>query len=174
MYHKRYHNKRGQIAGQVFIYVMAVIVIGVIALIGYNAIHTIITKSCNVERANFKLDIEKDIETYTSDGSVWVEKINVPCGYDTICFVDASKIGDSSFTCNNKIIQNSVQQGNPQNMFVMAGQNTVQLGYSDLISLGSPYTDAALPPSCLCIKQRNNKFYITFNGKGSSIEVSAS
>jgi hypothetical protein len=169
---RKKRNNKGQIAGQVFIYIMAVIVIGAIALIGYNAINKIISKSCDAERANFKLDIEKDIETQTSDGSVWVEKIDVPCGYDTICFAGTSMIGNPAFDCPNRIIRDSVRNGIQQNIFVMSGQDTIQLGYSELISLDSDHTDPL--PSCICIKQRNSKFYITFSGRGSSTEISAS
>jgi hypothetical protein len=161
-------TKKGQIAGQMFVYITAVIVIGVIALIGYLAINKIVQKSCDAERATFKTDLENYIETHTSGGSVYPEKINVPCGYDTVCFVDASKIGDAAFTCdNNKIIQDSVRKGIQQNMFVILGQETKQLGYSELITIGG-----ADSSKCLCIPQRNSKFYITFNGRGSSTEIS--
>jgi len=172
MYNKMLkRNKKGQMAGQVFIYITAIIVIGVIALIGYNAIDKIVKKSCDADQATFKLDIENEIESRTSDGSVYMEKLNAPCEYDTICFVDASIINSPvarvSFQCtNNTIIQNSVRQGIQQNIFVISNQQTKQLGYSELISS----TD---PSKCLCIKERSNKFYLTFSGRGTSTEISA-
>jgi hypothetical protein len=166
------HNK-GQMAGQVFIYITAIIVIGVIALIGYNAIDKIVKKSCDADQATFKLDLENEIESRTSDGSIYPEKLNAPCDYDTICFVDASFINDpqkwSGFTCaENSIIKDSVKQGIQQNIFVISNKQTKQLGYSELISISG--TDSN---KCLCITERNKKFYITFSGRGISTEISA-
>jgi hypothetical protein len=47
---------------------------------------------------------------------------------------------------------------------------TIPVGYSELISL-----DATLKTKgCLCIKQRTGSFQITFNGLGSSTEISGS
>jgi hypothetical protein len=150
---------------------MAVIVIGGIALIGYKAIGTISDKSCQAEKASFKIDLEGLIEKYTSYGSVNRKTINSPCEYDTVCFVDVSKIGinDGSFTCPNRIIQDSVTNtgGIEANMFVLSNKRTISIGYSDLITLNSSDRN-----SCLCIEQRNKNFYITFSGKGSSTEIS--
>jgi hypothetical protein len=152
-------------------YIMAVIVIGGIALIGYNAVKSITTKSCDAEKATFKTDMEGLIEKYTSYGSVNKKTIRAPCGYDTICFVDASRLGVGlgGDRCDNYLIMDSVKNNIQQNIFVMSNQHTIPLGYSDLISLNS--TDKT---GCLCINQRNKNFYVTFNGRGSTTEISRS
>jgi hypothetical protein len=164
-------NLKGQIAGQVFIYMMAVIVVGAIALIGYKALTTISDKACQAEKASFKIDIENMIEKYTSDGSITPEKINAPCQYDTICFVDTSMIGnaDNEFQCTeNYLIWDSVNSGIRQNMFVISNEHTIPIGYSELISLNS---EDGQNRKCLCIKQRNKNFYIRFVGRGSTTEI---
>jgi len=160
---------KGQIIGQVFIYMMAVIVIGGIAIMGYYAINKIVTKSCDVEKATFKIDMDGLIEKYTSYDSGDRKTIKAPCGYDTICFVDASRIPDGSASCTeNILIQNSVLNHIQQNIFVMSSDRTIPIGYSELISLNS--TDTG---HCLCIKQRNKNFYIRFLGRGSTVEISS-
>lgn len=165
-------NNKGQVAGQIFIYIMAVIVIGAIALVGYNAISKVLTKSCDAEKAVFKSNIEELIEKYTSYGSVNKKTIKAPCEYDTICFVDSSvsKIGAPSadktnFDCENKLIKDSVQSRSETNIFVKSNDRTIPVGYSDLISLSNKMR-------CLCIESKNSNFYMTFNGKGSSAEIS--
>jgi hypothetical protein len=165
--------KKGQIAGQIFIYMTAVIVIGGIALIGYSAIKNITTKACNAGEITFKTDIEWLIEKHTSHGSSEKETLRAPCGYDEICFVDASKIGvalsDGGISdCENNIIKDSVVEGVEQNIFVISNGKTHSIGYSQLISLSA--TDNT---GCLCIQKRNNNFYILFNGQGSSSEIHA-
>jgi hypothetical protein len=168
--HTMKRKTRGQIVGQVFIYMMAIIVIGGIAIMGYYAINKIVKKSCDVEKATFKMDMEGLIEKYTSYDSGDRKTIKAPCEYDTICFVDASRIGPTTeFGCNdNKLIYNSVRESVQQNIFVMSSDRTIPIGYNELISLNS--SDAK---TCLCIKQRNKNFYIRFLGRGSTVEISS-
>ena len=159
---------RGQIAGQIFIYIMAAIVIGGIA---YSAIQSIFAKTCDAGKVTFKADMDSMIEKYTAYGSVNKKLFAAPCDYETICFVDKNAIGNNHpstpFSCDNQIIQDSVTSTDKieQNIFVISGKKTTGLGYSDLITL-------AVPEKCTCITQRNNNFYITFKGKGSSVEIS--
>jgi hypothetical protein len=164
--------RKGQVAGQIFIYIMAVIVVGGIALIGYSAIKGIVSKSCDAEKLTFKSDMESLIEKYTSYGSVNNKVITAPCDYDTVCFVDSSKMGTDLTLCTtNNIIKDSIRvgssDGSSKNIFVISGGKTIGIGYSSLISL-----PLAQQNNCTCIKQRNKNFYITFNGKGSSAEIS--
>lgn len=168
----RHKKNRGQIAGQIFIYMLAVIVIGGIALVGYKAIDTITTKVCQAEKATFNNDIESLIEGAISYGSVNKKSIKAPCGeYDTICFVATSEIlnGPETRALNcpeSRIIEDSVDNGIEQNIFVLSNKRTIPIAYSDIISLNSTYES-----KCLCIKQRSGKFNIVFSGKGSSVEL---
>ncbi|HEY9703722.1 MAG TPA: hypothetical protein V6C58_14840 [Allocoleopsis sp.] len=168
-------KRKGQIAGQIFIYIMAVIVIGAIAIIGYSAIDKVLNKSCDAEKAVFKTNLEELIEKYTSFGSVNKKTIRAPCEYDTICFVDSSitsfdtpKILKDNFICANRLISDSVKSGSETNIFVKSNDKTIPIGYSQLVSL----TDAD-KNKCLCIPAKNGNFYVTFTGKGTSAEIVA-
>jgi hypothetical protein len=162
-------NSKGQIAGQVFIYMMAVIVIGGIALVGYSAIKNITGKSCDVEKITFKSDMENLIEKYTSYGSVNKKTLRAPCEYDTVCFVDATMIGSDAtgFSCANRMIADSVANNVEQNIFVISNKKTIPIGYSTLVRL-KPENQG----TCLCITQRSKNFYITFEGFGSYTQIS--
>ena len=167
-------KKKGQVAGQVFIYMMAIIVIGGIAIIGAGAIKKILVKSCDTEKASFKTDMLLLIEKYTSYGSVNQKTIKAPCEYETVCFVDSKDIGTTPPTtltsCPKPIIRNSVSKGNEPNIFVISNSLTIPVGYSDLISLNSTYKGVG----CLCVNQRSGSFHITFSGMGSSTELTGS
>ncbi|MGV8172156.1 MAG: hypothetical protein ACP5OA_05700 [Candidatus Woesearchaeota archaeon] len=165
--------RKGQIAGQVFIYIMALIVIGVIIIIGYKAIGTFSSKTCTAERINFNSNIINLIEKYNSYGSVNIKSVKAPCDYDTICFVDSRRINfdnnnaDFNFLCpENPIIKNSATTGARQNIFAVSNDRTISIGYSDLITLA----DATV--LCTCINQTGGNFKIKFSGKGSSTEIS--
>ena len=162
-------RKKGQIAGQVFIYIMAVIVIGGIALVGYNAIKKITNMSCSAEKASFNTDIIGLIEKWNSDSNVWPVTLKAPCEYDTVCFVDTTDLNppNQDNHCSNALIRDSIKRGNLQNIFVISNAITIPIGYSDLVSLNNTDKNSG----CLCIKQRNKNFYITFYGHGSSTEI---
>ncbi|MGV8086305.1 MAG: hypothetical protein ACP5N1_01615 [Candidatus Woesearchaeota archaeon] len=168
----KHKKNRGQIAGQVFIYMLAVIIIGGIALVGYKAIDAITTRVCQAEKATFNNDIESLIEGAISYGSVNKKSIKAPCGeYDTICFVATSEIlsapSTGTFSCSeSQIIKDSVDNRIEQNIFVLSNKRTIPIGYSDIVSLNTTYDS-----KCLCIKQHNGKFDILFSGKGSSVEI---
>jgi len=169
--------RKGQIAGQVFIYIMALIVIGVIIIIGYKAIGTFSSKTCTAEKVNFNSNIISLIEKYNSYGSVNIKSVNAPCDYDTICFVDSKHISfdnngaDFGFECaENPIIKNSAMNGARQNIFAVSNDRTIAIGYSDLISLADATETAGI--LCTCINQTAGNFKIKFSGKGSSTEIS--
>lgn len=165
----RNKKRKGQIAGQIFTYILAVIVIGGIALVGYNAIKSITTKACQAGKVTFNNNIEGMIEKYSSYGSVNIKELKVPCDYTTICFVASDVISDPTlpFDCDNKIIYESVLNNVKQNIFILSDKRTISIGYSEIISLNS--TDTG---ECLCIEQSNGRFDIAFRGKGSTTEIS--
>lgn len=159
-------QKKGQIVGQIFIYIMVVIVVGVIMLFGYNGIQNILEKKCQVEQLQFKTDIENMIGKYNGYGSVEIKTITTPCDYDEVCFVsvDANKAG---FGCDaNGIIKSAYDEHVKQNIFVVSKGRTFPIGYSNLLTTNKTQ-------ECTCVKQKNGNFYLKFIGQGSHTNVTA-
>ena len=154
-------DKKAQIIGEIFTYILAAVVIGVIVLIGYWAINNITQKSCQVEQLNFKANIESLIEQYSSYGTFKKEILSAPCDYDTICFASADNVTNKDLlkNCSNPIIISSVQSGTLNNIFAISHRATFPIGYSAKVGL----TD---PAGCTCINSRSNNFYMTFSGEG--------
>lgn len=154
-------DKKGQIVGQVFIFIMVAIIIGVIVLIGYNAISKTLSKSCQIEQISFKTKIESLIERSNGYGSVTRQSIIAPCQYETVCFVDATEIGTANALneCENKIIQRSVVDGELKNIFVSTSKKTVPIGYSPLLRTDNPN-------NCTCINQKSKNFQFILIGIG--------
>lgn len=151
---------KAQVVGQIFVFIMAALIIGVIMLIGYNAISGTISKQCQIEQLSFKTKIESLIDRSNGYGSVTKQSLIAPCKYETVCFVDATKIGSDLDGCNNKIINRSSLSGDLKNIFVSTKTKTVPIGYAPLLRLNNT-------ENCTCITQKNKNFYITFAGKGS-------
>lgn len=79
--------KKGQIQGQVFIYILTLIITAAILLYGYNAIKGLNENAEQVEFIQFKEDLEKDFKTISSDyGSVKTKTYSVPSKVKEICF----------------------------------------------------------------------------------------
>jgi hypothetical protein len=81
--------KKAQIQ-QVFIYLMALLVIGFIVIIGYRMVNKLLGQSCDIEEQKFNTQLVKSIEGAARYGSVTEAKITRPCDYERLCIVDAN------------------------------------------------------------------------------------
>lgn len=88
-------NKKGQIQ-QLFIYIMAIIVIGFLVLFGYRMIDKLFNQKCDVEQQSFYTQLGQDLGRSTRYDSISEGKLTKPCNYEQICFVD------KKFFINNK------------------------------------------------------------------------
>jgi hypothetical protein len=152
--------KKAQIVGQIFIYIMAVIVIGAIVLMGYWAVKNTVSKACQVELIAFKTELERLIIKGTSFGSLNNEVLKVPCNYDRVYFVDSGWIGQSpppnTFCDGNRIVRQGIRFGRDD---VFLGNN---VKVTPIISSGK----ISAMRGCARINSTNGNFYITFSGNG--------
>ena len=117
-------NKKAQISSQVFIYVLAVVMIGLLLFIGVKAISTLITKFQNVNTESFKSGFQSDVETVARQyGSVKKVELDLAGKYDQICFVDAmdenNMFNFDVSVVENALIKSSVISGAKENVFLM-------------------------------------------------------
>jgi len=88
--------KKAQIQGQVFIYILTLIITAGILLYSYNAIKVINENANKVELVNFKDSLKQDFEKMSSDyGSSETETYTVPSKIKKICFYQ--NIGEEPF-----------------------------------------------------------------------------
>jgi hypothetical protein len=91
-----FDNRRAEIAGQIFIYIVAIVVVGFIIVYGYSAIRSFKEKGEQVEFITLKSDIQAAIKSIASDyGSVKRPDISIPGKYTKVCFMDKSKKGQA-------------------------------------------------------------------------------
>ncbi|MBW2967496.1 hypothetical protein KY362_03345 [Candidatus Woesearchaeota archaeon] len=82
-------SRKGQIAGQIFIYIIAVVVVGLIIVYGYSAIKGFTQRGEEVEYIGLKTNIENAVKGITSDfGSIKRPDITIPGKYEYVCFVN--------------------------------------------------------------------------------------
>lgn len=96
--------KRALIVGQIFIYILAIIVFSLIMLFGFNAIRNILQTGEKAQFVDFKTTLENEIRTITSQyGDVMVfddrNQLRVPGNYKELCFIDIDSNPASSAIC---------------------------------------------------------------------------
>jgi hypothetical protein len=78
--------KKSQIAGQIFVYVLSLIIIGLIVLFGYRAVNMIMDYQVKMDEINFMTRFEEAISK-TDYKDVEIKTFKVPGKYRKICLV---------------------------------------------------------------------------------------
>lgn len=85
-------NKKAQIQTQIFVYVLATIIIGAILLYGYRSIFMMREKGEQIDLISFKSEVQEEIIKMSNDyGSSRIVKFRTPSSSQEICFIDLSK-----------------------------------------------------------------------------------
>ena len=159
--------KKAQIHGQVFIYVLTLIITGIILIYGYNAITGISKRAEQVELANFKNSLKGDFEKMSSDyGSVKTISYNVPSKLKEICFYEEGE-GPLFHTMPddlNPLIKDSIGDETGNNVFLVIGDAIEPLELSRLEIKNEGY-------NMLCIKIRSNILKLRLEGLGDGVLV---
>ncbi len=91
--------KKAQIAGQIFIYITAVVVVGLIIAYGYSAIKSFSQRGEEVEYITLQKNIQNSVAAISSDyGSISRPTVDVSGKYEMICFVDKNRLDAADFT----------------------------------------------------------------------------
>ena len=159
--------KKAQIHGQVFIYILTLIITAAILLYGYNAIKSISNKAELVEFVKFKNDIKQDFEKISTDyGSVEVETYSVPSKIKEICFYQRGNGPDFlPFPENiNSLIKDSINDETGNNVFLVMGNAIEPMKLSRIEISESDY-------NLVCIKISSNRLKLRLEGLGDGVLV---
>lgn len=172
-------GRKGQIAGQIFIYAIAVVVVGLIIVYGYSAIKGFRDKGEEVEYITLKTNIENSIKSIASDyGSIKRPSFHVPSKYSMVCFVDKSKADTSapgaSDICSSHdkdklwpIACEGWKAGRNNVFLIPDGSDAFDVGDIAIVS-----EDGTQPLSDVCIPNLNGKLNLQLKGLGNQVEVS--
>ena len=160
--------KKAQIQSQVFVYILALLIMTFILIYGYNSLTSIKDKGDLASTINFKSDIKMAISSISSDyGSIKVEEISVPTGYREVCFVDLSTNAVPAFPEEYGLIQNYVDDvinnnAEPRNVFLYPeGIESVYVG------------EIEVEDDFLCVDVSYGKIKIKLEGFGNRAKVYA-
>ncbi len=161
--------RKGQIQGQVFIYILTLIITAGILLYGYNAIKGLNENAEQVEFIQFKDDLEKDFKTISSDyGSVKTKTYSVPSKVKEICFYqicNAPECPPLSLPEDiNPWIADSINDETGNNVFLVMGNAIEPMKLSKI-----RMDDDDIP--LLCIPISSSRLKLRLEGLGDGVLV---
>jgi len=181
-------NPKGEIAGQVFIYILSLIVVAVVLIYGYSAIQDFRTKAEEVNLINFKNEIEKVVVKSTRYGDIKPAEFSLSGKYQKTCFVDSFSAlsqsqKDNTCICtpgcsnSNPIICDAWKTTNSTNVYsVPLADIAINIGPITVDGDGDGAED--IPGSCggskcyyLCIENAHGKIKLILYGKGNHVFI---
>ena len=163
---------KSQIYGQIFIYILTIVLVSFILVFGYNAIQNIRDKATQIECLNFKNDLRNSIEIISSDfGRIKKADIGLCSPYRQVCFVETFKdipnrnAPRSSVTPIDPIIKDSIMSKTDKNTFLV-DKTAKDSFYAGNISIADPALDV------LCVNAINGKISLKMEVMGNHVEVS--
>lgn len=180
-------GRKGQIAGQVFIYMIAIVVVGLIVVYGYSAIRGFTQRGEEVEYLTLKTSIENSVRAIVSDyGSIKRPDISVPGKYEMVCFVDKDATDASiaaSAICDKSAAEMLAQGDDKYHQPIICAawkthNNNVFMvpDGSDAFSVDATLViDENMPTAghhFICFDVINNKIKMQMEGLGDRVKIS--
>ena len=165
--------KNAQVIGEVFIYILAVVLFSLIMIYGYNSIRNLGEKADTVVILQLGKQLSSAVKKTTSDyGTVIKEEVSIPNKYDKVCFIDLSYTGqESTSICTlgnqdyNPVICNSWKDRISKNMFLISKD-------TDVISIDIGKIKIS-KEHYFCQNVIFGKIALKLEGKGSYVEFSS-
>ena len=132
-------HKRGQVAGQIFVYIAGIIIISMIIFFGLRIFSNVNKTMEKYVSTEFQNKIKSDVNSLVgSSGSYSTNKYTLPNGFNEICFVDINnaKLSDVK---NYPIILDSVKSGSTNNVFLFGPKNFGAFYVDNLGNFENPY-----------------------------------
>jgi hypothetical protein len=169
-------GRKAQVAGQVFIYITAIVVVGFIIVYGYSAITKFTQRGQEVEYISLKTSMENSFKAIVSDyGSIKRPDIDIPGKYTAVCFIDKENFaakqstpicgggGDTGADKYNSPIACAAWATKRSNVFLLPdGSDNFDVGTIQ-IEGGAPY---------ICFNVVNNKIRLQLESMGDKVKVS--
>ncbi len=156
--------KKSQLYGQIFIYILSVVLISFILIYGYNSILNFKNRAERVSCLKFQNDLRNSIEVVLSDfGSVKRKDLQLCAGYTKVCLVETfNGIDKNNPPTDDPVIRDDISSETGKNVFLL-----------DKIAKYSFYAgNISVTPDVMCIKAPNNKVSLRLEGKGDHVDIS--
>jgi hypothetical protein len=157
-------TKKAEAISQIFTFLIVILLIGILALFGYNAFMKIKEKQCQSELLSFKEDLKTSIEEIARREGASIEKSYLlGCGVKKIYFIDRQQTIEKQTLNENAEINDSIHSPVRDNMFILKGNKVI-----DQMEIGPI---ALVPPYFACVNPSGGLITITLEGKDGKVLV---
>ena len=161
---------KGQIP-QLFIFLMAILVIGATLFIGVKMFGVLDKSACEANDAAFMRDLRAILDQNSVYGNRNTVSLKVPCDAIALCFVDAESLGNTAFKGNDTTISLSVRNAVQTNIFLKGRERTVPVGFDERIILADPNNPGEFADKDKCFDAIGGKFSLRTRGHGRYITI---
>jgi hypothetical protein len=181
------NHLKSQIAGQVFIYILSLIVVVLVLLYGYKAIQDFRSKAEEVALINFKNNLEKVLTNPMRYGDTKPLDLKIPNRFEMLCFLDTFNVlsnNDKDYTClckagctdTNPLICDAWKTTNLSNAYLYPiSELPINLGPITVDGNGDGVEDM---PGCsnskcfyICLSTKKGEVSLLLHGKGDHIFI---
>jgi len=164
--------KKGQVIGQVFIYIITALIIGVVLLFGIRAIMHLMDTAEQARISTFQKDFVNRLKSDYEYEKVDDRAIRVPGDFSELCFIELDSsvmlCGQQPMGLPYSIIENSWKDCVQQNIF-MVRKNDIRMMYVPELKV---YDKTAPTNKYLCVKPQGGTITsLIFRGRGSGVTV---
>ncbi len=166
-------SKKAQNTGQIFIYILATVIIGVIFLFGYQSIKGFQQRADDVALVQFQKNLESQIKTLAPQfGSL--KKIEIPISSDfkEVCFIRYDT-GDVLSSLPDPwdgypLIEDAFDADTQKNIFLINRENQIEESYE----IGKVKFTGTGDPLLKCYVVVDGILNMTLQGKGNHVMIS--
>jgi hypothetical protein len=162
-------NKKAQNVGQLFIYMLAIVIVAVVLIFGYRAITQLNQNTEKVSLMQFQKNLNTKIKSTSSQyGTIKNEEIQISNKYKEICFVTNYKITNYGslpidFT-GYPAVEDSVESNTGKNVFIIDYDNQMEEGFT----IGK----VVINNHFKCFQISNSVLQLMIEGKGDHVVIS--
>ncbi len=154
-------KKKAEVSSQVFTYILSAIIIGIILLVGYKGITTVMSVTSKAPIDDFKSDFSSTVSKMARDyGSIKKYEFSLPDQIKDICFIDSmndnNEFDIDSSIAGNSFIKYNIEDNVQKNVFLINEGKIEDSFYVEDLNVFSDY---------LCI-ENSGLMYVWFEGKG--------
>ncbi len=161
-------RKKSQLYGQIFIYILTVLLVSFILIYGYNAIQNFKKRAEQVSCLKFKEDLKNSVMSILSDfSSVKRKDLTICADYNKVCFVETYGFSINPYITVpagvDPVIEDSIVSGTGKNVFLV-----------DNVAKESFYIGniSVEPDVVRCLTAKNSQISLKLEGKGNHVLLS--
>lgn len=176
-------RKKAQIQGQIFIYILTIIIAGFIFMFGYNAISSFTNQIETSKLVDFEIELINNFDKISSEyNSFDKHTFTLPSNYEKVCFLNIDLINKTELMDGihvssknpvdflaHPLIIDSIESGISNNVFVFSSwlEKSFDVGK---INIKDSYSSKYVP--FICYSLFNGKLYLNLKGFGNRVELS--